>query len=398
MTRLALEFARTWQREAIEITERDRREATLKAAMRLERRDALESMLKLARSLRPIADSGDWDGDPWLLGTPNGTVELATGALRPGRREDRLTLSTSAPYDSDIRSDLWERTLRAILPADGLVDFLQVAVGYSVTGDTRRDCWFLAHGSGRNGKGTVMHPIRRALGDYAIELPAAVLDRQRDAAPYDLAALPGRRFVMCSEAGDTIKLHHDRIKQISGGDPIRAANKYEKSFQFEPVCKLWLAANKKPRVTDDSPAFWARVLTIPFVTSFVGREDRNLRPTLEHELEHQAAVLAWVVRGAARYAASGLNAPDAITAATGDYERESDPLSEFYAEAIDFDPQAEIQASELFDHYKAWAHRHGLTDRERLGARAFGQRVAAEFKSRRLHGSRFYVGLSRRLA
>jgi putative DNA primase/helicase len=395
--RLALEFARAWQREAVDIPERDRREAAIKATLRLERRDALDSMLKLARGLRPIADSGDWDTDPWLLGTPNGTVELATGALRPGRREDRITLGTSVAYDPEARSDLWEETLRAVLPADGLVDFLQVAIGYSATGDTRRDVWFLAHGSGRNGKGTVMHPIRRALGGYAVELPAAIFDRQRDAAPYDLASLPGKRLVMCSEAGDTIRLHHDRIKQISGGDPIRAANKYERSFEFEPVCKLWLAANRKPRVTDDSPAFWARVLTIPFAVSFVGRENRSLRPTLEHEPEHQAAVLAWIVRGAVRYATEGLTPPEAITAATGAYEQESDPLSEFFAEAIDFDPPARIQASELFDHYKTWAHGHGMTERERLGSRTFGQRIAAEFKSHRVNGVRFYFGLSRRL-
>jgi putative DNA primase/helicase len=365
--------------------------------LRLERRDALDSMLKLARGLRPIADSGDWDTDPCLLGTPSGTVELATGALRPGRREDRITLSTSVAYDPEARSDLWEETLRAVLPADGLVDFLQVAIGYSATGDTRRDVWFLAHGSGRNGKGTVMHPIRRALGGYAVELPAAIFDRQRDAAPYDLASLPGKRLVMCSEAGDTIRLHHDRIKQISGGDPIRAANKYERSFEFEPVCKLWLAANRKPRVTDDSPAFWARVLTIPFAVSFVGRENRSLRPALEHEPEHQAAVLAWVIRGAVQYTAAGLNPPDVITTATSDYEHESDPLHEFIAEAIELeDLQSEVQAAELYDHYKDWAHRHGLTERERLGSRTFGQRIAAEFPSHRVHGVRFYRGLSRR--
>ena len=70
-----------------------------------------------------------------------------------------------------------------MLVTDDVLAFVQTAAGYSTTGDTRRDCWFLAHGDGRNGKGTLLHPIRRALGDYAAELPAAVLDARRDAAP-----------------------------------------------------------------------------------------------------------------------------------------------------------------------------------------------------------------------
>src|SRR5215510_13715714 len=35
LIRIGLDFARTWQRESVEIADRDRREATLKAALRL---------------------------------------------------------------------------------------------------------------------------------------------------------------------------------------------------------------------------------------------------------------------------------------------------------------------------------------------------------------------------
>lgn len=33
-----------------------------------------------------------WDSDPWLLGTPGGTVDLRTGELREARREDRKSV------------------------------------------------------------------------------------------------------------------------------------------------------------------------------------------------------------------------------------------------------------------------------------------------------------------
>jgi putative DNA primase/helicase len=137
ITRLALDFARRWQREALEIENLQKREAALTAALRLERRDALNSMLALAHDLKPIADPGDgWDLDPHLLGVPNGVVDLRTGQLRPGRQQDKISLSTSIAYDPHARSGLWDDTLKAILLGDELIRFFHAAVGYSATGDT----------------------------------------------------------------------------------------------------------------------------------------------------------------------------------------------------------------------------------------------------------------------
>ena len=40
-----------------------------------------------------------WDSDPWLLGCPNGTLDLRTGKLREARREDYITKQISVPFD-----------------------------------------------------------------------------------------------------------------------------------------------------------------------------------------------------------------------------------------------------------------------------------------------------------
>jgi putative DNA primase/helicase len=207
ITRLAIDFARDWQRQSVEITDRARREDAFKLAVRLERREALRAMLALAADLRPLADTGEgWDADPWLLGVPNGVVDLRTGALRRGERDDRVTMATAIAYEPDARSACWDDALRAIFLTPDTIAFVQTAIGYSATDDMRRDCWFLTQGAGRNEKGTLLHSVRRALGVYAAELQAAVFDARRDSAPYDLAILPGKRFVVSSESGDTIKI------------------------------------------------------------------------------------------------------------------------------------------------------------------------------------------------
>ena len=54
-----------------------------------------------------------WDHDPWLLGTPTGTVDLRTGNLRLSDPKDGITKSTLvAPADADC--PLWMKFLERI--------------------------------------------------------------------------------------------------------------------------------------------------------------------------------------------------------------------------------------------------------------------------------------------
>ena len=184
MIRLALTFARDWQRTLIEIQDREKREAQFKAAIRLERRDSLHSMLALARNLHPITDAGErWDADPWLMGVSNGVVDLRTGRLRPGRRDDHITMSTAVPFDPDglfRRQDgLYTLTFPA-LDTEFHVDRLrwerdelhgQLSVACGLAGALTVDGWLSGLGSfnlssptGRKQRATVIADRARAKG------------------------------------------------------------------------------------------------------------------------------------------------------------------------------------------------------------------------------------------
>ena len=175
-------------------------------------------------------------------------------APRGARTGSRLC--TSMRVRPDARSARWDATRsRAILPDDTVRDYFHVATGYSATGDTRCDCWFLANGSGRNGKGTLLQPIRHALGDYALELPGSIFDLRSERSPYELASLPGRRFVTSSESGDTLRLHHDRIKQLTGGDSMNAATSTRRRSSSTRSASSGSPATKsRARPTTPSPS------------------------------------------------------------------------------------------------------------------------------------------------
>lgn len=396
VTRIGLDFARAWQREALDIPTPKQREATIRHAIALERRDRLESLLRFAEALRPIADAGDrWDVDPWLLGVPNGVVDLRTGELRPGLRGDRITMSTAVAYDPAATCPRWDRFITEIFGDDlELPHYVQKCVGYSLTGLTTEQVLFFLHGAGSNGKGVLTNTLRHVLGDYGHALAFAAIehDPRPGAASNELAALLGRRFVVSSETSEGRRLDEGRVKWLTGSDPIRARFLYTESFEFVPAAKFWLAANHKPIVRDDSMGFWRRLRLIPFSQTFP--IDQTLAATLTEE---GAGILAWAIRGCLTWQRETLDPPPAVVIdATRQYREDSDTLGSFIAEAVDVDPASSVGAAELYQHYRSWADRNGLTERERLTANAFGRKVGERFDAVQTRTRKEYLGIGRR--
>ena len=121
---------------------------------------------KLARSDRRIAATVEqWDADSWCLNTPDGIVDLRTGALRPHRPEDYMTKMTAASPRGDCPK--WKAFLDEIMGGDPeAVAYLQRVCGYCLTGDTGEQAMFFAHGVGANGKGVFLQTVGGVLADY----------------------------------------------------------------------------------------------------------------------------------------------------------------------------------------------------------------------------------------
>src|SRR5262249_38886761 len=127
-------------------------------------RDALDAdsktvaaVVALARTdRRQAATVPQWDANPWLLGTPGGTVDLRTGELMPTRESDYITKITSVTPAREPPAQscqLWLEFLQCVTGgSEELQDFLQRVCGYCLTGLTIEDSLFFLHGLGANGK------------------------------------------------------------------------------------------------------------------------------------------------------------------------------------------------------------------------------------------------------
>lgn len=110
-----------------------RRAALSRWAVQSESLHRLSAMTTLAQSELPIRPE-QLDANPMLLGYANGVVDLATGILRAAKREDFVTKQVPIEFDPAATCPTWLKFLHRIMNDDGkLIDFMQRAIGYSLT-------------------------------------------------------------------------------------------------------------------------------------------------------------------------------------------------------------------------------------------------------------------------
>lgn len=352
----------------------------------------VNSMLALARALMPTSIES-FDAQEMLLNTPAGEVDLETGEVLPHRREHLMTKSACASFDPAAVCPTWERFLRRVMGGDGeLVQFLQTAVGYSLTGSTREQCLFVLYGTGRNGKSTMLNALKHVLGGYAKQAdPLTFMATKYDGrGPRpDLVSLRGARFVPAIEVEEGQRFAEALVKTITGQDTVSTRDLYGKQFEFVPQFKIWIAANHKPVIRGQDMGIWRRIRLIPFTEQISeGEMDPNLPDKLVAESD---GILAWAIRGALRWQEYGLQVPDAVTAATADYKAECDRLSSYLEEHTLTHHDVRVRASDLYQSYKTWCEKNG----ERCESMtAFGKRITERGIEKRVtnHGI-YYLGL-----
>ncbi|WP_406855207.1 phage/plasmid primase, P4 family [Alsobacter sp. KACC 23698] len=287
---------------------------------------------KLARGAMK-ATAADWDVDPFLLGTPGGTVDLRTGVLRSANPQDGITKITLVEPAPTADCPRWTEFLHEALGGDAeVIRFLQQFSGYCLTGVTREQTLLFLHGPGGNGKSVFQEVLMSILHEYAATAPmTAFTTSAHDKHPTELAMLHGPRLVTASETEFGRAWDEARIKQLTGGDRIRARFMREDFFEFMPKFKLIFAGNHQPRLTVVDNAARRRVAMVPFVVT-----PKDVDHLLTEKLKHEApGILRWMIDGALDWQANGLLRPACIADATETYFADQDVFGSWLAECCD---------------------------------------------------------------
>jgi putative DNA primase/helicase len=146
-----------------------------------------------------------------------------------------------------------------------------------------------------------------------------------------------------------------RIKAITGGDTLTAAELYKERFNFVPVLKLWISGNNKPDVPDKGDAAWNRLRLVPF-DNRIPRAKRDEGKKARLQTAEAAGILAWLVRGCIGWQAEGLLEPECMREAQADYRAEQDTFQAFLDDVCEVAESVETPMQAVIKAYETWRY------------------------------------------
>ena len=370
----------------------------------LQRRDSKYQVAAL-REARPMVeiDQRELDADPFLLNTPDYTVDLRKGmdGKRPHRAEDFITKCTTV-VPGEEGADLWQAALKTFFCGDAeLESYVQQIVGLAVIGHVYIEALIIAHGDGRNGKSTFWNVLSRVLGSYSgnISADALTVGCKRNVKP-ELAETKGKRLLIAAELEEGMRLNTSLVKQFCSTDEIFAEKKYKDPFAFTPSHTLVLYTNHLPKVGANDPGTWRRLIVVPFNARIEGSGDiKNYADYLYDKAG--PAILAWMIEGAKSVINANfhISQPECVRAATALYRENSDWLEHFLYECCEIGDAYSEKSGDLYSEYRSFCMRTGEyarstadfyaavdlagyeRKRTKKGSLVYGLRLKSEFAS-----------------
>ena len=359
-----------------------------RAAVHLERTDILKVSRPMAGTVaatRTMLENlayvpvEEFDNEQDLINTASGIVNLRSKTLIPHDPIYRFTWCSPVRYNPAAVSPVWLDFINSTVPSGIVADYLQEALGYSVSGHTSEECLFYIFGPPRSGKGTLSETILSIFPrPVAIEVDfnTFTAKREGDSQNFDLAPLKASRLVFASESNKYQSLNPAKIKQLTGGNDVYCAFKYGAHFGYKPLYTVWLSSNWEISADADDEALWGRVKVVPFPYSRLGQEDKSLKTRMKSP-ENLEFVLSWLINGAYRWyqrGGVGLITPYAVTETTSKQRSMQDSVGLWLEECCKLDADMWIENSRLRTSYETWCENNGY---EAKKAKGFSQSLAA---------------------
>jgi putative DNA primase/helicase len=333
-----------------------------------------------------------WDRDPWLLGTPDGVVDLRTGLLRPATPDLYISRHTSVvPAAQGTPAPLWGAFLDGVTRHDNeLQAFLGRLCGYILTGNVTEEVLTFIYGPGGNGKGVFLGVLTGILSEYAVSVPIEVFTaNSRINLEYYRAQMAGTRLVTASETEAQATWAEAQIKEMTGNEtPLSARHPYGQPFTFHAQFKISLVGNYAPKLKGRSAAMERRLRVIPF-TNTPSQPDLDLKEKLRPEYP---AILRQMIDSSLMWQRDRLGTAPAITAATSAYFEQQDAFGRWRDERCILDRNLSLKPGILLADFNAWAKANG---EEIVSNNAFAELVdrTPGLERTRVNGARLVKGI-----
>ena len=279
-------------------------------------------------------------------------MSLTDGELIPLKPEHFVTKSLTVTYDPSADCPNFKKVLSdAFGGDDDLIKYVQGISGYWLTPDANRQELYILHGSGANGKSTLLNAINHVLGPYAGSLMSdTIFEGSTGQHNSDLASMKDYRLAVVHEAESKFRLNAARLKQITGEDSVKVRALYKDPTVFVPKFKVVIVCNKRPNLDAYDDALKRRIKLIPF--DYVVPPDKR-DPKLGDKLKAEASgILNFMLAGAQMHYRGEIREPAAVREATRNYLHDQDLVSSFLKDATLGTPGATVAKGTLYDAYQ----------------------------------------------
>jgi putative DNA primase/helicase len=314
-------------------------------------------------------DFGSFDQDTSVINCQNGVLDLRTGLLLKHDRSFKMVNLANVAYRSTPQpTPHWERFLDDFTCHNAeLKEYLLCCLGYSLTGETAEQKFFVLYGGGGNGKTTLVNIIRDLIGISThssdgqstkykryfatLRSEAILMGEKGGDTGNDLAAISKARFVVASEIGDR-KIKDERLKAMVGGDTMQVRFLFREFFEIVPHFKLWLQTNQRPRVRGNDEGIWRRAIMLPCLGDFRANPDKHLGDKLFSERE---AIFHRLVQYAIKWYKDKLPEPPSIVLdETATWREETDSVARYLRERVERVVGSKVSNGEIWADWSEW--------------------------------------------
>ena len=301
------------------------------------------------------------DPVPDYINVRNGMLHWSTGHLYGHDPSFRSTVQLPVEWDPAAICPAFDQFAKEVM-ADDALDYLWELLGYLVYSGNPLQRAILFHGSGINGKGTLLRVIKALLGE--VNVSAVTLTDISDTR-FEVASLHGKIANLAGDIDAAYMKNTAKFKAITGEDTIRAERKFEHGFMFQCWAVPVFSANEFWKSSDTTTGYKRRWQVLPFPHTFDAAGGQGLTERLTREtpgilVKAVAALRSLMDRG-------DFETPVSAEAEKERFELAADQVNEWLTEdpcvthASPKDRHHSTSSAEAYRAYRRWSEDNGHT-------------------------------------
>jgi phage/plasmid-associated DNA primase len=222
--------------------------------------------------------------EPYMLPLKNGMLyDMRDNSIKERTIKDLFDFEMPVSFEPENKEGLFKADEYFLSLFCNRKDTMQVFINYIksvMVGKILRYIVMML-GDGRNGKSLVLNTIGKIFGKFMGVISKDIFTTRHNSSNIntEVLKLTKYRFGYASELKETDELNSNRVKEITGGDPINYRGLHQSDTTITPTCNVGACSQFMPSFNTQDKATIDRLLCFPFNARFV------VNPNFEQELD-----------------------------------------------------------------------------------------------------------------